>query len=71
MGDKDFSQKTLRETANAVRDALHRGDIDTYTDGRGYTGVYIFADPISYVEDEDEFPGYLIVLGIKVLKKDS
>ena len=68
MGDKDFSQKALREIAIAVYDALHRGDIDTYSDGRGYEGIYCFAEPPSFIEDEDEFPGYLIALSIKVLK---
>jgi len=68
LGNRNMSSKTLREIAMAVHDAVHRADIDAYTNGRGYEGIGCFAEPPSAIEDEGGFPGYLISLRIIVLK---
>ena len=70
MGNKGMSQKVLRETAEAVHDALHRKttEFNTYTEPRGYEGIAVLANSPEGIEDENEFPGYLIVCRAIVLK---
>ena len=70
MGNKAMSQEVLRQAAEAVHDAIDRKTttFDAITRPRGYEGIATLADSPQGIEDEDEFPGYLIVCRALVMK---
>lgn len=69
--DKDLSSSALDDLAMAIWDACDRADLSALLDTEGYMDAGCRASPPSKHGGPDSFPGYLIRVQARTLKKDG